>query len=84
MDESRITALMMRVGELERKLEFVMQHLRLDYRDEALPAAMTEAAKWLQKGNKIEAIKAYREATGAGLKDAKDAVDALERRLGVG
>jgi ribosomal protein L7/L12 len=33
----------------------------------------------LRKGNKIEAIKIYREATGVGLKEAKDAVDAMER-----
>jgi ribosomal protein L7/L12 len=30
-------------------------------------------------GQKIEAIKLYRDITGAGLKEAKDAVEALER-----
>jgi ribosomal protein L7/L12 len=29
-------------------------------------------------GRKVEAVKAYREASGAGLKDAKRAVDRLE------
>jgi ribosomal protein L7/L12 len=33
----------------------------------------------LSQGRKIEAIKEYRGATGAGLKAAKDAVEALER-----
>lgn len=33
----------------------------------------------VRQGNKIEAIKAYRELTGLGLKEAKDAVDAMER-----
>jgi ribosomal protein L7/L12 len=33
----------------------------------------------LAAGQKIEAIKLYRERTGVGLKEAKDAVDALER-----
>jgi ribosomal protein L7/L12 len=32
----------------------------------------------LQAGRKIEAIKVYREATGVGLKEAKDAVEAME------
>lgn len=32
-------------------------------------------------GSKIEAIKEYRQRTGLGLKDAKDAVDALEKQL---
>lgn len=31
----------------------------------------------LQAGNKIEAIKAYREITGVGLAEAKDAVDSI-------
>ncbi|MCU1441245.1 MAG: hypothetical protein JWP85_2242 [Rhodoglobus sp.] len=33
-------------------------------------------------GNKIEAIKHYRERTGVGLKEAKDAVEALARTMG--
>jgi hypothetical protein len=32
---------------------------------------------WVAQGNKIQAIKRYRELTGAGLKDAKDAIDYL-------
>lgn len=32
----------------------------------------------LQQGRKIEAIKLYRDRTGMGLKEAKDAVDALQ------
>jgi ATP-dependent Clp protease ATP-binding subunit ClpC len=32
----------------------------------------------LKKGNKIQAIKLFREITGVGLKDAKDAVEAME------
>jgi hypothetical protein len=35
----------------------------------------------LYAGQKIEAIKLYRELTSAGLKDAKDAVEALEKEL---
>jgi ribosomal protein L7/L12 len=33
----------------------------------------------IERGQKIEAIKQYRERTGSGLKEAKDAVEALER-----
>jgi ribosomal protein L7/L12 len=32
-------------------------------------------------GRKIEAIKLHREATGCGLKDSKDCIDALEAQL---
>ena len=40
-----------------------------------LPATAVEA---LRRGNKIEAIKCYREATGEGLKESKEAVEAYE------
>jgi hypothetical protein len=40
--------------------------------------AITQA---LQQGNKIEAIKLYRDFTGLGLKDSKDAVEQLESSL---
>ncbi len=32
----------------------------------------------IERGNKVEAIRLYREATGVGLKEAKDAVDAMQ------
>jgi ribosomal protein L7/L12 len=37
----------------------------------------------MRQGQKIEAIKVHREATGAGLKDSKDAVEALAVQHGV-
>jgi ribosomal protein L7/L12 len=43
--------------------------------------AMQEVSALLMAGKKIEAIKLYRTAVGVDLKDAKDAVDALEVRL---
>lgn len=83
-DTSRITALQIKVGELERKLNFVMEHLRLEYRDDPATAALTEATNSLKKGNKVEAIKVYMSMTGKGLKESKDAVEALALKLGVG
>ncbi len=40
-----------------------------------------QIAAALFRGAKIEAIKLHREATGSGLKEAKDAVEELEARL---
>lgn len=37
----------------------------------------------LKQGNKIQAIKLYRERTGAGLKDSKEAVEALAAQHGI-
>ena len=57
-------------------------------RDAVVPAAPTASTDFdllplLREGRKIEAIKLYRERTGVGLKEAKDAVDALEAREGI-
>lgn len=47
-----------------------------------ISAAYPEIEDAIRAGRKIEAIKRYREAFGTDLKGAKDAVEALEARLG--
>ncbi len=44
---------------------------------------IAEIQQEIERGNKINAIKMFREAFGVGLKEAKLAVDALERREGL-
>jgi ribosomal protein L7/L12 len=46
------------------------------------PPTATDIDGLLQAGQKIAAIKAYRELHGVDLKTAKDAVDARARQLG--
>jgi len=46
--------------------------------------AVERAALHVRQGNKIEAIKALREATGLDLTQAKQAVDEIERALATG
>ena len=46
--------------------------------------AMQGVSALLAAGRKIEAIRVYRTATGVGLKEAKDAVDALEVEINPG
>lgn len=77
-----------RLLRLERKVDFLFQRLGIDpdaalltdgFQDPygaALPASFHEA---LGRGKLIQAIKIYREVTGAGLKEAKDAVEAMAR-----
>ncbi len=45
------------------------------------PAEMGAIREALLSGNKINAIKIYRSIYGVGLKEAKDAIDAMERDL---
>ncbi|WNM28996.1 ribosomal protein L7/L12 [Streptomyces sp. Li-HN-5-11] len=72
-NETRFTRTDRRLARIERKLDLIMDHLDLREEDPRLD----EVAGLARAGRKIEAIKAYREATGAGLKEAKDAVDRL-------
>jgi Ribosomal protein L7/L12 C-terminal domain len=68
-----------RLAAIERKLQLVMDHLRIAEPQPAMP----DVVNHLDAGNKIQAIKAYRDATGAGLKEAKDAVEEMARRRGL-
>lgn len=66
---------------IEGKLDALLAHQRVAF-DPSLGVApaVTEA---LQRGNVIEAIKRYREATGVDLADAKRYVDDAKRRIGI-
>ena len=48
---------------------------------QSVPVWLSPVVEQLRRGNKIEAIKAYRDATGVGLAEAKATVEALERQL---
>ena len=49
--------------------------------DETDSSIEQQVAEALAAGQKIQAIKIYRDATGKGLKDAKEFIDALIPRL---
>jgi Ribosomal protein L7/L12 C-terminal domain len=76
-----------RIVRLERMVDYLFHRLEIDPNaafatefmmgGDGLPYSFHEA---LARGKKIEAIKIYRAVTGASLKDAKHAVDAMGRR----
>ena len=72
-----------RMGALTRvevKLDLLLKHANIKFDPYAgLQREIVEAA---QAGRKIEAIKLYRQSSGVGLKEAKDFVEALQRRAG--
>ncbi|SCG71620.1 hypothetical protein [Micromonospora coxensis] len=69
----RRDATALRLAEIERRLDLVMRHLGVVDPGPALPGVRAHLAR----GEKIQAIKAYREATGADLRTAKEAVEAM-------
>ncbi|UWZ34653.1 ribosomal protein L7/L12 [Dactylosporangium roseum] len=68
------------LAELERKLDLIMAHLGIREPEPEAPDAVLQE---LMAGRKIQAIKLFREATGAGLKEAKHAVELLARQRGL-
>ncbi|HMV29290.1 MAG TPA: hypothetical protein PKE23_07880 [Anaerolineales bacterium] len=78
--ENDIIALRSRVAELERKLDFLYRRMGIEYVDD--PGMIdSQIISLLKQGNKIEAIKVYRDLTNADLLDAKRAVEKIEASI---
>jgi ribosomal protein L7/L12 len=62
---------------LEVRMQQLFEHLDLEPReiDSGDAAADPEIQDLLAKGNELQAIKRYRELTGAGLGEAKEAIE---------
>jgi ribosomal protein L7/L12 len=80
--DTDILAMKSRINELEARLEYVYKYLRIEYSDNP-DAANKEVLALLVRGNKIEAIKRYREIHNVGLAEGKQAVDGMESRMGL-
>lgn len=66
------------LSRLESKVDALLRHEGIQFDPYSnLPPTVRDA---LGRGKKIEAIKEYRLATGAGLKEAKDFVEEVQRR----
>ncbi|MFC0107406.1 hypothetical protein [Kibdelosporangium aridum] len=71
--DRKIARLDRRLARVEQKLDAIAANLGVDLPE---PELATVKAL-LAEGKKIQAVRAYREATGADLKEAADAVERL-------
>jgi ribosomal protein L7/L12 len=77
--EADILLLKSRISELEDRLKFLYRRMNVEYADpNSDPALTPQIQDALRRGNKIEAIKIYRELTGVGLAEAKQAIERAE------
>lgn len=67
-DDAAISAKLYRI---ERKLDAIIAHLNIPLKDDG----MDDIRDLIAAGKKIEAIKEYRVRTGAGLAEAKEAIE---------
>jgi ribosomal protein L7/L12 len=78
--EADMLLLKSRINELEDRLNYLYRRLNIEYADpNSDPTLSPQIQDALRRGNKIEAIKIYRELTGVGLAEAKDAIDKAEK-----
>lgn len=82
-ESGRFYALQAKVHHLEGMMQLLLARLGIDPAEvePQAPPLDQNIHNALMRGNKIEAIKLYREQTGLGLKEAKDTIDALERQM---
>ncbi len=73
--DRKIARIERRLGLVESKIDAVLEHLGIPFAE----PRFEDVDAYLRAGKKMQAIKAYRERTGAGLAEAKEAV---ERRSG--
>jgi ribosomal protein L7/L12 len=74
--EVEVQQLRSRINELEDRLKLIYRHLNLEYTDSSSdPLLSPQIQAAIRSGNKIEAIKLYREMTGVGLAEAKAVID---------
>jgi ribosomal protein L7/L12 len=67
-----------RITMLERKVNFLIKHFGLEAElENAAPEGFEDVAALVKRGDKIGAIKLYREKTGADLASAKKAVEEM-------
>ncbi|MGW7449899.1 hypothetical protein [Streptomyces sp. NPDC054787] len=71
----RVQSLQRKADLAERRLALLLDHFGIE---EPEPAGMDEVRALLRADRTISAIKEYRRITGAGLAEAKLAVEALE------
>ena len=80
--EQELISLRARVAELEDRLDFLFKRLEIEYSDNP-KTSDARIIEFLKKGQKIEAIKVYRELTNTSLAEAKQAVERIEVSLGL-
>ena len=75
VSDIHIGDLSLRISALERKVDFMLTALKLDYQEPPEPPYMAAIRTLVAQHKIVDAIKVYRENTGASLEYAKNAID---------
>jgi ribosomal protein L7/L12 len=80
--EESINQLQARIMQLEDRIKFLYKCLNIRYLEDP-NLADAKVVEILQRGNKIEAIKIFREMYNVGLAEAKNAVEEIAAQHGL-
>jgi ribosomal protein L7/L12 len=80
IDEAEFAALKHRVAELEEQMKFIYSFNHLEFVKDGSEIE-NRAMNLIRNGDKIGAIKLYREATNCDLLTAKNKIDELAKRF---
>ena len=78
----RLSPLESKLSRLEAKVDVLLKHAGIAY--DPYENLSDEVIRAVQQGEKIQAIKHYRAETGVGLREAKEFIEEVQRRLEIG
>ncbi len=78
MKVSAIERRLNRLSRLDAKLDALLRHAGIEF--DAFQGVPVDVQEALERGEVILAVKNYRQATGVGLKEAKEFIDEVRRR----
>jgi ribosomal protein L7/L12 len=77
MPSQTLPELMEQVDRIERQVLAISEHLGLPFDSPLRAQVPDEVASLVAEGNKLAAVRRYRELTGAGIGEAQEAIDQL-------
>jgi len=77
-NNNEIEELKKRIEKLETQMIYLSRQLGISTQEPPKWTASPTVIAFLRKGDKLGAIRAFREETGAGLKDAKNFIESLQ------
>ena len=83
MDLRRELEIMERLARLEKQMDFLLGELGLSEKEKATPPRLdlSGVKDLLRRGNKLEAVRHYRDRTGVSLAEATKAIEGIEQEI---
>lgn len=77
---SRFDSLAQSIARVERKVDFILKELKLDYPDDEVPPELARVHRLLGQGKKDDAVEEYQKVKNASLSEARAVVEALDMK----